>query len=617
LFESEVPYQRGSVGEFPREVLIKFSETARLVSYRSTNVWREHCSECAMPSCYSTCSLYEPRADLKCRRFRDGFVAISSREAAVADILKVTFKKWAKLEASGTSALLPLEQAIRRESRDARFDQILNTIPIPFGTRVYAIRARQRAKSARSRRFLPNTIVPNCFVIETFNPTRYQVHSTLTMRPVGQNSNLPFQVNLTFPPGYNRHLIAMTDISRCIDLSSEFIIGIEPGDDTGGATIYFGLIDFAYISSAKLFENSPPLELVNNDQKNASEDPSTQINEAKCVIWDLDNTIWKGTLIEDGLEKLKLNFIAIDKIRELDRRGILNSIASKNNMEDAFAALKHFQIEEYFVSPQISWEPKSSAITKIGNLLNIGTETFVFVDDQAFERAEVASVHPNVLSVSTEDLDTLLDHPTFKVPITAEGSRRRLMYRQQAERNEALIVSGNDYAIFLRSCDLRLTISEMNNENIERVNELAQRTNQMNFSGNRYSVKALQGILDNDQMDSYVLRASDKFGEYGLIGFCVVDHEIPRMLDLMFSCRIQHKGVDNAFLSHLLAYYSSRGKNFFEADYNETVKNRDAAQLFWDLGFEKIARDDGRYRLRYDILERGVPSQNIVRVITK
>ena len=109
--------------------------------------------------------------------------------------------------------------------------------------------------------------------------------------------------------------------------------------------------------------------------------------EIKCIVWDLDNTIWDGTLTES--KNVKLKHYIKDIIGELDARGILNSIASKNNYGDAVEKLKEFGIYEYFLYPEINWNPKSSSIANIQKNLNIGIDTFMFIDDQQFELDEV------------------------------------------------------------------------------------------------------------------------------------------------------------------------------------------------------------------------------------
>jgi FkbH-like protein len=247
--------------------------------------------------------------------------------------------------------------------------------------------------------------------------------------------------------------------------------------------------------------------------------------------------------------------------------------------------------------------------------LNIGIDTLVFVDDQPFERAEVAASHPGVRVVDSVDLARFLDSPIFDVPVTAESQARRAMYRQEIERSVALQSSNGDYLAFLRGCGMRLAIAALSEDTVALVYELAQRTNQMNFSGSRYSLAAIETMLSDETIDTYVLRASDRFGDYGIIGFCVVEKHGPLMRDLMFSCRIQSKHVDRAFLAYLIQTYADIGQPRFEAIYNETAKNRPAAEVFWEFGFEKSASDDTHHRLVFDSIRLGRPVQDVVTII--
>ena len=164
---------------------------------------------------------------------------------------------------------------------------------------------------------------------------------------------------------------------------------------------------------------------------------------------------------------------------------------------------------------------------------------------------------------------------------------------------------------------MHLTIATLAPDTVARVYELAQRTNQMNFSGNRYSLGAVEAMLADETIDAYVLRASDRFGDYGIIGFCVVEKQGPLMRDLMFSCRIQSKYVDRACLAYLIQTYAEAGQPRFEAIYNETPKNRPAAEVFWDFGFEKAASDGDHHRLVFDSTAKGNPSQDVVTVIVE
>ena len=143
--------------------------------------------------------------------------------------------------------------------------------------------------------------------------------------------------------------IAVEEISSAVDLRSPFSVEMIPNDDQDGTTLYFGVMDF--------LQEAP---VANEKTK-----------KVKCVVWDLDNTLWDGILVEDGPGNLRLKLGIVDVIKELDHRGILHSIASKNNREEALKLLRDFHIDEYFLYPQISWDPKSEAIKAIARRLNI------------------------------------------------------------------------------------------------------------------------------------------------------------------------------------------------------------------------------------------------------
>ena len=124
--------------------------------------------------------------------------------------------------------------------------------------------------------------------------------------------------------------------------------------------------------------------------------------EIKCVVWDLDNTLWDGILLESNEVRLKPQIRQI--IQTLDSRGILHSIASKSNYDDAMARITEFKLEEFFLYPEISWNAKSASIKRIQENLNIGLDALMFIDDQPFERDEVHHEHPEVLCLDASQV---------------------------------------------------------------------------------------------------------------------------------------------------------------------------------------------------------------------
>ena len=148
----------------------------------------------------------------------------------------------------------------------------------------------------------------------------------------------------------------------------------------------------------------------------------------KCVVWDLDNTLWDGILLEDSDVFLKAGVAEI--IKTLDQRGILHSIASRNDRVLAEQKLRQLGLYEYFLCLQINWNAKSSSLQEIARTLNLGLDAFAFIDDQSFECEEVAFTLPEVLCIEAQNIHTLLDMPEMMPRfITEDSHRRRLMYQ--------------------------------------------------------------------------------------------------------------------------------------------------------------------------------------------
>jgi FkbH-like protein len=270
-------------------------------------------------------------------------------------------------------------------------------------------------------------------------------------------------------------------------------------------------------------------------------------------------------------------------------------------------------IDKYFLYPQINWAPKSQSIARIAQLLNIGVESLAFVDDQPFEREEVRSALPTVSVVDTAEAGAIPSRPECQVPITEESQQRRVMYQQEKERKVVQESFEGDYTRFLQECRIELTLTKLTDENLERVYELAQRTNQMNFSGSRYPREQLAEIQQSQDHETFVIRCADRFGSYGIVGFALVDVREPRLLDLMFSCRIQGKRVEHAFLAYLLERYSLPERRDFFANYRKTKKNEKPGKVFEEIGFECVDERNGVVSLKYP-KSRPILKENIIRI---
>jgi FkbH-like protein len=203
-----------------------------------------------------------------------------------------------------------------------------------------------------------------------------------------------------------------------------------------------------------------------------------------------------------------------------------------------------------------------------------------------------------------------------QVPITAESMTRRKMYQVERTRQESAQIFGSDYKSFLADSNIEIKIQSLSEENLERVHELTQRTNQMNFSGNRYNRELLQKILQTHTLDTYVLACEDRFGSYGIVGFGIVDHREPRLTDLMFSCRIQSKRVEHAFLGYVLRKYIAMARKDFHADYRKTPRNAPSGRVFADLGMQEIEVSDGVTSLVFPH-DKEVPDDRIIKIIAQ
>jgi FkbH-like protein len=556
----------------PQAALAAFAETRQALAARSLRVWGEHCTECAFPACYAACSFYTPREDHHCRRFERGIERAADPSAPDLDLVRVIFRRWGKLESQGVAALRPVAAARRLERLDRALDGVLAG-PAPAAVvdpLRWRLNAAKGAISGRGEALGPDDV----FVLEAFHEDAESWPFTLSIMTGQKEASGLFQAAAPLAPGYSRLIVPVRDIAPLVDMSGPLTIQIEPVRE-GAPPIVFGLADFARLSKslASYPAASKPAK---------SKDPP----KFKCVVWDLDNTLWSGVLVEEGIEGVSLNPEAVGLIKAFDKRGIINSIASKNDADLAMRALERFGLRDYFVFPKISWGPKSEAIRAIVAEMDVGADTFAFIDDQPFERGEIAELLPEVTVFADTDMAALLKHPRFDVPVTAESGRRREMYQTEERRAVARQDSPLDYVSFLRSCDITLTVQRLSARNLTRMYELSQRTNQLNFSGLRYTQAELEAVMRERPGDAFVLSCADRFGDYGAIGFCVLASGRPQVESFFMSCRVQRKRVENAFFQLLAEALAAAGAGRLEVRYKPTAKNGASARMLADLGFQ-------------------------------
>lgn len=321
----------------------------------------------------------------------------------------------------------------------------------------------------------------------------------------------------------------------------------------------------------------------------------------KCVVWDLDNTIWNGTLLED--ENVELRDGIVDIIKKLDERGILQSISSKNEHNMAISKLKDLGLDEYFLYPQINWNSKSSSINQIVKAINIGVDTIAFIDDQMFEREEVSSELPEVLTIDANDIDRLLDMPEMNpLFITSDSKNRRQMYMNDAKRKEVEQEFEGPKEEFLASLEMEVTIKPVEQDDLKRAEELTVRTNQLNTTGYTYSYDELDELRYSDDHLLLIVDLNDKYGTYGKIGLILIEcHEDEWHIKLLLmSCRVMSRGIGSILIGHIQQLAKKNGVKL-KAEFTETDRNRMMYITYKFANFQEVDRDGNHVLLEADL----------------
>jgi FkbH-like protein len=571
-----------------------------------------------MPACYTTCDLYERRKDGKCRRFIGGYGYVESEKSVLGFVGKVAFKRWGQLMAYANFDLVPADRARELERAAATLGRAIAKVPdsglsILGRAGVSARLARRVKKQISQSRWwaLEQGARPTSFMVEVFNPQKAVVNLSLVIRDAdGELSAQPFQDLLKLEPGFNRVRVPFERIASHVDPHRTFHITLCPNllePEEEGLTLYFGLVSFVV---------EPPVETVapalTPYEPAAAPEGKKHV---KVVAWDLDNTLWTGILVEDGDGALRLKPGVLDVIQQLDRRGIVNSVVSKNDMSAVMPLLQRLGAAEYFVFPQVSWEPKSQAVKELIEAFNVGADTIAVIDDSAFERAEISERCPGVRVYAETVYTSMLEMPEFRPALSEESAKRREFYRTEERRVVEKTSFGGDYESFLRDCNIKVDVRRTTRETVPRSHEVIQRTNQLNFSGNRYTRDAVDELVQRPNVLPLSISCHDRFGEYGLVGFCLIDRTTETMTDLMFSCRVQAKRVEHAFLIAVMHWLRDQGATEFRALYTRTAKNVQAARVFDDLGFTLSECDAEKVKHVYSYDLRGaLPTQDIISV---
>jgi FkbH-like protein len=332
----------------------------------------------------------------------------------------------------------------------------------------------------------------------------------------------------------------------------------------------------------------------------------------KCIALDADNTLWGGIVGEDGPDGLALGpeypgTVYVDfqrRLLELQQRGVLLALCSKNNLDDALAVLRHHphQLlrESHFAALRVNWEPKSANLRALAAELNLGLDAFAFVDDSPHERAEVAAALPMVEVVpfpaQLVDLPHCLDEqPRLEIlALTDEDRRRTALYAGERARKVAAGQAG-DVESYLRSLGMVMTVGVDRSRHLARIAQLTQKTNQFNLTTRRYGEDDVRRMLDDPDWLVADFSLADAFGDSGLVGVALVrgvGGAAAEIDTFLMSCRVIGRRAESAFLAWLLETLAARGVRRVGARYIETAKNA-LVREFWPAhGFSAGAAGD-------------------------
>jgi len=346
----------------------------------------------------------------------------------------------------------------------------------------------------------------------------------------------------------------------------------------------------------------------------------------KCVVLDLDGTLWGGIVGEAGAEGIALGptapgieYVEFQRaLLDLTRRGVLLAVCSKNNPEDALPVIRshpHMVLrEEHFAAMRVNWNNKADNIAEIAEELNIGLDSLVFIDDNPNERELIRQLLPEVTTVELPRDPSLYrrmleDMTDFDLlALTAEDEKRAARYQENAKRRaeRGAAASLDEY---LRSLQIRAEIGLASPDALGRLVQMFNKTNQFNLTTKRYQAEDVTRFLRSDAHRVYGLRVADRFGDHGLVGAAVVLAEDGawRIDSLLMSCRVMGLGVETAFLHRICADAAERSVPRLVGEYVPTRKNVPVKSFYADHGFALAREEKGRQEWALDIAARPVP----------
>lgn len=351
----------------------------------------------------------------------------------------------------------------------------------------------------------------------------------------------------------------------------------------------------------------------------------------KCLVLDLDNTIWGGIIGDDGVENIQIGDLSQGKAfselqcwaKELQRRGVILAICSKNNEDIAkIPFLKHpdmvLGLDDIAIF-MANWDSKVDNLIKIKKFLNIGYDSMVFIDDNPYERGVVKShlpeiTVPNLPEDPADYLPFLSGLNLFETSAYTQEDEQRTAHFQQELKREITQSSFTDEREFLKSLGMTCEINPFSSFNLPRAAQLLQRSNQFNLRTIRYTEEDLQRISTSDAYLNWTFSAHDQFGSYGLISVLIgrLDGDELFIDNWVMSCRVLKRGVENLALNEIVALAKSVGVKILCGEYIPTQKNALVKEHYRNMGFT----DAGNGLWTLDVTEY-IPREHYISTVFK
>ena len=341
----------------------------------------------------------------------------------------------------------------------------------------------------------------------------------------------------------------------------------------------------------------------------------------KALIFDCDNTLWKGILGEDGFDKIKMHkevqYLAV----QLAKKGVIVGLCSKNNPQDVDDVLeKHPNMilrDESIVIKKVNWEDKATNLKTIAKELNIGLDSLVFVDDSNFEVNLIKEKLPivEVFQVPTKDYEYAImmreiENLFYNPKETKEDLEKVKMYKAQVARVEEEQSIGNieDY---LKSLELQITTYADDLNHVPRISQMTQKTNQFNLTTKRYTETNIQNFIEDKNKTVLAISVSDKFGDNGIVGLVILQYQkdLAFIDTLLMSCRVLGRNIEYRFMDIIIDILKSKGITKIESNYLKTLKNEQVSDLYDRYGFEIVEKIDKK--TRYKMVVKDYKNKNL------